>query len=188
LPSRLTDCLSSQHWRLVSLLVGVFVTFKMQKMKALLVLFLVFFPGMTAFAQQVIASTGHSGSTTGMVVDWTLGEPVVATYTGAAITLTQGMHQPKVLVTHLQGPAGLGFEVRVYPNPVENRLLIELRQPVAGVFWYGFFDVTGRTLHKKVMQSNTEEIDTGGFPPGVYFVRILSDESGYFSTFKIIKK
>jgi hypothetical protein len=53
-------------------------------------------------AQEVVASSGNSGTITGYKVDWTLGEPVIETFTGSANILTQGMHQTKLLVTGLQ--------------------------------------------------------------------------------------
>jgi hypothetical protein len=160
----------------------------MYVMKASLLLFFIFFPGITAFAQQVIASTGYSGSTAGLVVDWTLGEPVIDTYVGSAIALTQGMHQPSVLVTHLQNLTGSDFAVRTFPNPVNQILFIEICQGGPGVFWYELFDVTGRKMLGKAMQSNTEEIDTGGISPGVYFIRIFSTDSEHLATCKIIKQ
>jgi len=46
-----------------------------------------------AIVMQVVSSAGGSYSTTGLSVDWTLGEPVIGTVTGTGLMLTQGFQQ-----------------------------------------------------------------------------------------------
>jgi len=46
-----------------------------------------------SFAQKVISSAGTSAKATSVQLFWTIGEPVVKTFTGSTVILTQGFHQ-----------------------------------------------------------------------------------------------
>ena len=92
-------------------------------MKAWLLLIFICVPGALVSAQQVIASSGSSGSAAGYSVEWTLGEPVIETFTLSNHILTQGFHQTGFLATSLQDFELPGLLVRVYPNPVGDWLI-----------------------------------------------------------------
>jgi hypothetical protein len=139
-------------------------------------------------AQEVVASSGSSGTITGYKVDWTLGEPVIETFTGSANILTQGMHQTNLLVTGLQELTIPGLEVRVYPNPVSNTLMIEVIQTGDDLFRYELFDFTGRKLVLKKMNSNIEEIDMSSYVSGIYLLHISDPTLKHVKICKIIKQ
>jgi hypothetical protein len=157
-------------------------------MKISLLILSIFLAGVAVTAQEVVASSGSSGTITGYKVDWTLGEPVIETLTGSANILTQGMHQTKLLVTSLQELTIPGLEVRVYPNPVRDILMIEVIRTGNDLFRYELFDITGREAVVKKMSSNTEEIDMGSYVSGIYLLRVLSSGNENVKTCKIIKK
>ncbi len=139
-------------------------------------------------AQEVVASSGSSGSITGYKVDWTLGEPVIETFTGSANILTQGMHQTKLLVTGVQELTIPGLEVRVYPNPTSDMLMIEVIQSGNDLFRYELFDVTGRKLILKQMNSNIEEIDMSSYVSGIYLLNVSDPTFNHVKICKIIKQ
>jgi membrane-bound inhibitor of C-type lysozyme len=68
-------------------------------MKILPIFLFTIFAGITATAQQVVASSGNSATAGGYTVAWTLGEPVIETLSGSNNILTQGMHQTNLVVT-----------------------------------------------------------------------------------------
>ena len=139
-------------------------------------------------AQEVVANSGSSGSITGYKVDWTLGEPVIETFTGSANILTQGMHQTKLLVTGLQELAIPGLEVRVYPNPVSDILMIEIIQPGNDIYRYELFDIAGRKMVLKEMHSNIEEIDMSSYVSGIYLLHVLNPNRDRVKVCNIIKQ
>jgi hypothetical protein len=157
-------------------------------MKSLLIFLIIIFSEIAVTAQEVVASSGSSGIITGYKVDWTLGEPVIETFTGSANILTQGMHQTNLLVTGVQELTIPGLEVRVYPNPVSDMLMIEVIQTGNDLFRYELFDVTGRKLVLKKMNSNIEEIDMSSYVSGVYLLHVLKHNSEHVKVCKIIKK
>ena len=157
-------------------------------MKTFILIILMIINGFAASAQQVVASAGHSGSASGVVVDWTLGEAVIETFTGSGYILTQGMHQSKLSMTGIGDFTVPGLDVRVFPNPVTEVLTIEAIQTGNPLFWYELMDMTGRRSVRTEMRSQTEKLDLTGYAPGIYLLRIFSPGSGLTGTFKIIKQ
>ena len=157
-------------------------------MKTLLLFFIIIFSGITVTAQEVVASSGGSASITGYKVDWTLGEPVIETLPGSVNILTQGMHQTKLTVTGLEELIIPGLEIRVYPNPTSDLLIIEVIQTGNYSFRYELFDITGRKMAMNKMNSNIEEIDMSNFVSGFYLLQVLNSDSEHVKVCKIIKK
>ena len=157
-------------------------------MKTLLLFFIIIFSGITVTAQEVVASSGGSASITGYKVDWTLGEPVIETLPGSVNILTQGMHQTKLTVTGLEELIIPGLEIRVYPNPTSDLLIIEVIQTGNYSFRYELFDITGRKMAMNKMNSNIEEIDMSNFVSGFYLLNVLNSDSEHVKVCKIIKK
>jgi hypothetical protein len=157
------------------------------KMKPILIFLMLIFAATTSYAQQVVASSGNTGTITGYKVDWTLGEPVIETISGSNFILTQGMHQTKFLITSLNEIEYPGLEVKVYPNPAGNFLKIEVIQTGNEEFQYELTDIAGRKLLVKERFSNTEEINMDSYVSGIYLIRILNSNRDDVKVFKIIK-
>jgi hypothetical protein len=156
-------------------------------MKTLL-LFLFMISTVTSItAQQVVASSGNTATAGGYTVDWTLGEPVIETISGSNNILTQGMHQPNLVVTSLQDLTFPGLEVKVYPNPTGRFLRIEVIQTENDVFHYELSDITGRRILMKKMQAQSEEIDMSSYVSGTYLLQVLNSRLEHVKVCKIIK-
>ena len=108
----------------------------------------------------------------GITVDWTLGEPVIETLTGANNILTRGMHQSKLTVTNLDDIVIPGLGISVYPNPTNDLLKIEVISQGNELLSYELFDINGRKLVIKKMRSNSEEIDMSSYPSGYNMTNI----------------
>lgn len=156
-------------------------------MKPILVLLALLFTATASYAQQVVASSGNTGSAAGYKVDWTLGEPVIETISGSNHILTQGMHQSKLLVTAIGEMEFPGLEVKVYPNPTGRFLNIEIIQNGNEQFLYEVTDITGRKSALKQMHAKTEGIDMVSYVSGIYFLNVTTRNREYIKTFKIIK-
>ena len=157
-------------------------------MKPILVLLALLFAATASYAQQVVASSGNTGTAVGYTVDWTLGEPVIETISGSTHILTQGIHQTRLLATALSEIELPGLEVKVYPNPTGRFLKIEVIQTSNELLIYEIFDITGRKTAFKKMNLNSEEIDMESYVPGIYILTITTPNRDYVKTFKIIKK
>jgi hypothetical protein len=157
-------------------------------MKTLLFLFSLILSGVAVTAQQVVASSGHTATAGGYAVDWTLGEPVIETFTGSNHILTQGMHQTNLVVTDLQYLTLPGPEVKVYPNPAGDFLTIEIARPGNGVFYYSLSDITGRRILLKEMQTLPETADMKSYASGTYLLQVFNSRLEHVKVCKIIKR
>jgi hypothetical protein len=71
------------------------------------------------------------------------------------------------------------WQVRVHPNPVADRLTVQLPFGVAGVQATTITDATGNVrLHNahRVAGANELQISTGGLPEGFYLLRLQTDQ------------
>ncbi len=82
----------------------------------------------TAAAQSLtpdaIASSGSTFSDGTSQLDWTLGEPATFTFTAGSTILTQGFHQPNLLITALSDAAE-EVSLTVFPNPVIDQVQLQ---------------------------------------------------------------
>lgn len=121
-------------------------------------------------------------------MDWTLGEPVIETFTGSNNILTQGMHQTNLVVTDLQYLTLPGPKVKVYPNPAGDFLTIEITPGGNEIFYYSLSDITGRRILIKEMQTLPETADMKSYASGTYLLQVFNSRLEHIKVYKIIKK
>ena len=160
-------------------------------MKKLLFLFSFFLPCLLAKGQsplqQVVATSGGSGQSGDIAVEWTLGETVIATLSNETTILSQGFHQPGLLITAIKMPEEIPYTLEAYPNPTCDRLLIKLENEETADFQYGLYDMNGRLLEEKELQGDVTTVDMNHYPLGIYLLRVsLSGKE--VKTFGVIKQ
>jgi PKD repeat protein len=84
----------------------------------------------------------------------------------------------------------LSSDLRIYPNPVGEKLHIQLDQQWKGMGYVALYNISGMTILKKSVSGNGQgvfdtELDTSELPPGIYFLEVKTDLENY--TAKIIK-
>lgn len=72
--------------------------------------------------------------------------------------------------------------VRIYPNPTQNYITIQLTNEIVGETKMDLFDVQGRKIISKNTFQNTEELNLSSLTGGIYFLSIQNKNH------KIIKK
>jgi len=72
--------------------------------------------------------------------------------------------------------------VRIYPNPTQNYITIQLTNEIVGETKIDLFDIQGRKIISKNTIQNTEELNLSGLTDGIYFLSIQNKNH------KIIKK
>jgi len=72
--------------------------------------------------------------------------------------------------------------VRIYPNPTQNYITIQLTNEIVGETKMDLFDVQGRKIISKNTFQNTEELNLSSLSGGIYFLSIQNKNH------KIIKK
>jgi hypothetical protein len=149
----------------------------MKKIIILLFLLLPFY----IHAQELVTTAGGEG---GGVI-WSVGEAVTATITnaGESFSLTQGFLQPEhTSPTAINLPRHDYLQLQVYPNPVTDRLFIQVEEALHS---WKIHDSTGRTLSAGQFSGREQSIDFSNYRPGYYILTVASPEG--IQSIKIIK-
>jgi hypothetical protein len=140
----------------------------------------------TITAQQVISSAGASATGTGVQLSWTIGEPVIETFTGTSAILTQGFHQSKLTVTAVDPTLFPGLDVSVYPNPVSTQLRYKISGERIQNLSYRLFNAEGKAILNKTVENPEELINMEIYTSGIYLLKFFRQDDP-LKTFKIIK-
>ncbi|RMG78110.1 MAG: T9SS C-terminal target domain-containing protein [Bacteroidetes bacterium] len=156
-------------------------------MKMLLSLFYCLLISTLALGQslimEVVASEGDlQVATSGMSLQWTLGEMAVERYQNNEI-LTQGFHQVFDFATPVFENPYPDIELKVFPNPATNWLTIETT--ASETLEARLCDLHGRTLYSSTVSNQMEKLNISALPGGTYLLHI-SGSKGLIQIFKII--
>jgi len=137
-------------------------------------------------AQEVVATSGGYGETSGARVIWTVGETVTETFAGTNSILTQGFNQGDFIVTVIRKPELPGLIIKAYPNPANDYLRLSVADTDFDNLNYVLLDIGGRLLHKDVIKGSEYEIPLKNLTPSIYFLKIYQRKKE-IAIFKIIK-
>ncbi|MEP7321784.1 MAG: T9SS type A sorting domain-containing protein [Saprospiraceae bacterium] len=150
----------------------------------------------SVFSQQnikspsVIAAAGEISRSRDMMVEWTLGEIFVESILDHTINLTQGYHQPMLLVKELSKPNASAYEIRVFPNPVQDLLRVIIQSSIQDALILKINDITGRTvlIQDAPGGSNEIQLKTRNLPEGMYILSVVNRKGYRIDSFKLIKQ
>lgn len=154
----------------------------------LLALIVLCLAGVQTKAQVVISSNGGSFKGATVQLDWTIGEPVTETFQSEGKILTQGFHQSKLTVSAVDQIALGGIQLKVFPNPVSDQLILEMEKREVKRFEIELCELSGKLLLQKETEQPNEIIDMKIYRSGCYFLRIRIKGESTIQTFKIIKE
>ncbi|HNW51355.1 MAG TPA: T9SS type A sorting domain-containing protein [Prolixibacteraceae bacterium] len=165
------------------------IRFFMLKKSRLLLIFSLFpFLGISeVLAQEVLSSGGSTYKGSTVQLDWTVGEPIVETISSGSGALTQGFHQGNLTVTAIDQMTLGGIQLKVYPNPVSDQLMIGTEEKEMKNLSFMLYNVTGQLLLQKVIEQPVETVNMQAYVPGNYLLKVCSENSTPIQTFKIVK-
>lgn len=145
--------------------------------------------GQIVSGQNVISAAGTTAKVPGYDLTWTVGEPVVSTFTQTPYVLTQGFHQPKYYVIPAVGDNKFsGLKITVYPNPVIDNLLIQTDGIEKYDLKYSVMDINGRFLRDGRIEKNLQTVEMQDCTSGIYLLKVSKSDDELLRTFIIIKK
>ena len=156
-------------------------------MKNIILLTIILLIGTVLTAQEVISSGGETQSASGYEISWTIGEPVIETFTGSTNILTQGFHQSKLTVTPITEFLNSRIELKVFPNPTSDFVLIQFNELVENS-GYTLFNLTGKVLESELLTSTSTKLDLKNYASGQYILKLTKNSTQPLQTFKIIKR
>ena len=141
------------------------------------------------FTQEVTASGGGYCKQINGSLQFTFGETLTETYSNSGARLYQGFQQGSYQIV---GVAEIKTDTTVtagiYPNPVADFVNITVRSSAAAKFIYKIISVEGQSIFtENITAGETKSIDLTKFAPGIYFISIQNNETGYQKTYKITK-
>ncbi|EFK96716.1 conserved hypothetical protein [sediment metagenome] len=143
-------------------------------------------------AQVTIPSSGGNFSGSGGSVSFSIGQTIYTTNTATNGSMAQGVQQAfEISVTiGIEEAKNISLKCSVYPNPTIDILVLKVENFDIKNLSYKLFNVGGKLLENKKLESTETSIVMSRFAAGTYFLKILRTQksvSHEIKTFKIIK-
>ncbi len=138
-------------------------------------------------AQEVVATAGSTLVNATGSISYTIGEGVAQTLTKGDKTITQGFHQTTMSVTMVSELKDLDFSISVFPNPTSDVLTLKLTKENVSGLQYLIFDINGKLISQKNLESNETNVSVGQLAEGFYIIKVQAGTKE-LKTFKIIKE
>jgi hypothetical protein len=136
-------------------------------------------------AQESPTATGGEATGTGGTASYTVGQVVYTTNTGANGSVVQGVQQPFEISTAVGiNETGINLELSVYPNPTANYLTLKTEDNTN--LSYQLYDMQGKLIENKIVNSNATNISLAEQPSATYFLKVVK-KNQIVKTFKILK-
>lgn len=141
---------------------------------------------------EVVSAGGGYFENESVSVSYTIGEPVAGTVAKGDLIVVHGFQQGYVLIqdTSTVTPGISEFsasDVKVYPNPVNTLMYVEISNVAAVGSVVKCFDMAGQLISESYFgDDNRLSVDMSGLPQGAYLVKIIS-EDGIAVNKKIMK-
>ena len=139
-------------------------------------------------SQEIISSIGGVSSGSGGTSSYTIGQVFFNTIESDNGSLVQGVQQPFEFQT-LSTPALLTVQLTAvtYPNPTTDFVLLKILDTALENLQYTLFDLNGKTIVSKKINSFSTKITMKNFATGMYLLKLTKNNQP-LKTFKIIKK
>jgi hypothetical protein len=139
-------------------------------------------------AQQTISTAGGEETGTGGTISYSIGQVAYSNFSDITGTIYEGVQQPYEIYVMPTGEDkyGISPELSVYPNPTADYLFLKVKDYKLGNLFYQLYDLNGRLLENKKLESDETFISTDNLARSVYFLKV-TDNDTEVKTFKIIK-
>lgn len=147
-----------------------------------------------AFSQelshQVMVPAAGIMSTSTLDLSQTVGETAIEVFADNDFIITQGFQQPRIILLPGTKPEGTG--VKVYPNPVDDNLTVELFGETGRSFTVSVVNIYGAVVYSVELNFIGPywyklQQPVGDLAPGLYLVKVKSRDRVVNRTIKIEK-
>jgi len=126
----------------------------------------------TLCAQEVITTVGDFYDTGSGSISWTIGEPVIETYYNGINILTQGFQQSKLSVNAINEKNIPELKIKVFPNPTNDFLSVEVISNEQKDFEISLFDLNGKLILKQKLTDKKQTINMQSYIPATYILTV----------------
>jgi hypothetical protein len=153
-----------------------------------IVLFTMILLSISVSAQrQIVSTAGETDKNSAGSISWTMGEVVAGTLGSGELMLSQGFQQGSIEVkTGLVNSSEFSIDIKAYPNPVRDKMNLELVNPGKLPLYVELYNIKGVLLQRREVNASELELNFQNYASGQYVLRIKSEEK-LVQTFFIIK-
>jgi len=139
-------------------------------------------------AQETITNGGEHFEKAEGSISWTLGQLSHETLGSEDFILSQGFHQPTVIISSIVDLPQLKLKLRAFPNPTTQRMQLEFTEGFRSeTFRAQLIDQFGRLYLEQALNDPLTDLDFSKLSSGVYLIRIQGNGRAVH-TFKVIKQ
>ncbi len=139
------------------------------------------------FAQNNAVASGNQATGAGGTASYSVGQIDYISNTGSGGTITEGLQQPyEILVITGIKETGIDLVASVYPNPATEFVTLKVINSNGENFTYLLYDLQGKILATKKVESNETNISMVDLTNATYFIKVLKNNNEV-KQFKIIK-
>lgn len=136
-----------------------------------------------AKAQEVISTSGETFTNTQNSLEFTIGEVATSSY-GSPTILSEGFHQPVIIVSNLNEKALSNVELELYPNPSLHS--INLVYEGEEILELQLMDLNAKLLLKKRIIKGKNEVKLSHLVSGIYIANVIQ-QNKVLKSYKINK-
>lgn len=145
-----------------------------------------FLPPQFLNSQEVISSGGGTQSNSIGSISHTIGEPISGLKSNTQGSLSQGYQQSNYVVTALSELPNRDLLLDAYPNPVIDRISIEIKLQNEITLVGVVSDMNGSEILKQPLYNGLNNLDLSNLPAGNYIIVVL-EENKILKSFKLVK-
>lgn len=139
------------------------------------------------YAQESTHSAGSDASGSGGIVNYSIGQNVYTTHSGANGSVAQGVQQPyEIMVSVGIDVKEIQLELSVYPNPTTHHLNLRVENYTSKNYVYQLTDIDGKLIASSQIVENLSQISMEDLPVAAYFLTVKNGNQ-IIKNFKIIK-
>lgn len=140
-----------------------------------------------AVAQEMFVTSGSAGKSDKASLSWVVGGGISQGQIEAA-----PMHVSEVFAKEQKATkakqVAVGFEVKVYPNPVTERINISNKADELMGGKVMLSDMSGKNLMVQDIISETTQFAVASLPTGMYMINVIDKYGKYSESIKVVKK
>ncbi|MBP7477374.1 MAG: T9SS type A sorting domain-containing protein [Chitinophagales bacterium] len=154
--------------------------------KTTIIYFIFSIIGLEIQAQQGTVSAGGDGNSNNGSISYSIGQVDYTNSSSSDGSFNLGIQQPyDIFPLEIENLESIN-SISIYPNPVDDQLIVKLVNLEGEDVKYEIFDLKGLLIKTDILESSTQFIDMSIFPSAVYFLSIKYGSQ--IRTFKIQKK
>ena len=164
--------------------------------KILFILVIAAFPALVesqSISREVKSTDGDYNESSEMTLASTFGQPITGTFENGSMVLTQGFQQPTIVViTSTEELAKKPLSVRVYPNPAQQFINLDITTEKEKNISWAVYNSTGQRQaglggELTVNGKQSEKLNFYGLSAGSYYIRFINDNGKELKTIKVQK-